>query len=467
MPITKKKAMVFIDHDLIIRHFINGKAFERLNEEWDVTYVFNDDPTTEKKHIFTDVHDLGLKEVFTTHITRARMGSWYQLYAISVLHHQRGTPNKKFRKRRIYEINGPLRANIYDALSLPGIFPMVQKYYLNRQAYLPELEELIKQKNPDILIYPSVLTGYYMNELLVLKDRLKIPFLALMNSWDNPSQKAMTTGHPDCLAVWGEETRRQAMTYMGMPKDKVKILGAAQFQGYRNAVPETDAELREMFKVPKGKPIILYAGVSKSVNETRHLDLLEENIGSGKIPDCHILYRPHPWRGELVNNEVGFFEKGYKHISMDPFMEDYYRRATSETTRGIDMANYEVTRRLLGLVSGTISTLSTLLLETVLHGKPTIAFMPEADMRYKFGAPKHLLPRLAHFSGLWNKPGVDMCQSDDHLVESMNGLLKGAEDPELRKTMLEYAQDFVDLSGPTYSERLNMLAHELTSNREA
>ena len=134
---------------------------------------------------------------------------------------------------------------------------------------------------------------------------------------------------------------------------------------YRQPIAETDDDLREMFGVPRGVPVILYAGVSKSVNETSHLQALEAAIESGRIPRCHVIFRPHPWRGGLVAGETNFFDVPFRHVTMDPFMADYYRRITAKAEAAFDLADYRVTAKLLRLVSGVISPLSTMLLEAV------------------------------------------------------------------------------------------------------
>ena len=69
------KALVFIDHDMIVRHFVQSDAFAALEEAFDVTYVFNEDISTEKKWLTLDIDRLGLGRVLRTHIPRVRMGS--------------------------------------------------------------------------------------------------------------------------------------------------------------------------------------------------------------------------------------------------------------------------------------------------------------------------------------------------------------------------------------------------------
>jgi hypothetical protein len=465
----KKKALVFIDHDLIIRHFIKSNAFAELEERFDVTYVFNDDPDVEvaKKWIHQNPHALGLRRVLITSVPRKRMGSWYRLYIVTVLHNQRGTSNYPGRKLRVIENVGWLRAQLLTFYSLPGIYAFARRRLLAKQGEHAPLTELLSHERPDIIIQPSILTGYYINELLLLSRKLGIPYVVLMNSWDNPSQKAAATGHPDKLVVWGEQTRRHAIEYMHMPERDVHAFGAAQFQIYRDRQPESEAELRALFRVSPGMPVILYAGVSKSINETRHLRLIEDAIESGALPPCHVLYRPHPWRGGLVDGEQDFFEAGFRHVSMDPFMEGYYRRVTQTPEAPIDMADYVITAKLLQLVSGTISSLSTILLETLMQGKPVVSFMPRRDMATKYGRSAAISQKLAHFSDLWGKAGVIECHEDADLPAAIRQLLAQAGDPQQAVAIRATASFFVTMEGERYGERLAGLAEAMTFRARA
>jgi hypothetical protein len=457
-----KRVLVFVDHDMTIRHFVKSGAFAELEEAFEVTYVVNLDPHPTGQWINTDPEDLGFDRMKVVRIPRQRMGEWYKLYAVSILQKQRGTSNYTGRKQRMASVNGPLRTKLYELLSLPGIYPLYRRRYLERMGEWEPLRDLIAELDPDLCIYPSMLTGYFMNELLLLCPTLDIPLIVLMNSWDNPSQKAVVTGTPDKLVVWGEHTKRHAMEFMRLPEDRIEVFGAAQFQVYRKPVHESRAELCAMFGLPDDDlPVVLYAGVSKSINETRHLKLLDDAIESGRTPPCRILYRPHPWRGALIEGEVNFYDAGLKHVVMDPWMADYYRRVVVDDSAAFEMADYDITRKLLHLVAGSISTLSTIQLETVLVGKPTISFMPSADMESKYGKSAAISLRLAHFTDLWTAPGVTMCGDDAGLPEALTTLLAQAQDAELSRAIAEKGNDFAVLDGPTYGERLVELARRV------
>lgn len=462
--LSRRKVMVFIDHDLTVRHFIHSGAFRELEREFDVSYVFNVDNTAMKRQLNVDPFSLGLRRILITNIPRQRMGSWHRLYAITVLHNHRGTKNYRARRQMLTDVDGPLRTAFHCLLSLPGIYPLARRHYMAKQGIYKPLEDLLRDESPDLIIYPSILTGSYMNELLVLSKQQRIPFQILMNSWDNPSQKAVATGQPDKLAVWGEQTRSHAIEYLCLPPEKIEIFGAAQFQLYRQPVTESDESLRKIFNVPLKKRIVLYAGVSKSINETRHLQLLDDAIGRGELENIHIIYRPHPWRGGLVKNEKNFFEMGFRHVSMDPFMEPYYRDKVLAGENDLYIADYQVTRNLLSLVTGTISFLSTILLETLLHGKPVVPFLPSEDIQDEFGAINAVGSRLVHFDDLWDSPGVHTCRSYSELTDSVRALLNQSEDPDEATRIRLASHKFVDLTGLTYGERLVSSAKALVKS---
>lgn len=462
--LANKKALIFIDHDLIVRHFVRSGAFRELEQQYDVTYIFNVDNSTEKKWLFTDVDGLGLRSVLRTGITRARLGSWHKLFSASVLRNQRGTRNYRPRKELMSEISGRWHTEYYALLSLPGIYPLFRRRFLARQGIYQPLADLIREQKPDIVFHPTILAGYYVNELPFICKAANIPLVMLMNSWDNPSVKALGTSYPDKLVVWGEQTRRHAIEYMRMPEQDVLSFGAAQFQIYREPVKESGAELRAMFKVPEGLPILLYGGASKGAHESRYLKLLDDLIENLAIPPCHVIYRPHPWRGELGEGEISFFDLGCRHISMDPFMEPYYRRATTTGQFGIEMADYAITRKLLHLVSAVISPLSTILLEATILGKPVLMFFPQEDAGRTGGRHTQLALNMVHFADFWGKPGVNVCDSQTEFAEKCRLLMAQANDQGIHEVLQRHARHFLVMDGPSYGERVLQLADQLTNS---
>lgn len=457
----KKRVLIFIDYDMLIRHFVMSGVFRELESTYDVRYVFHSDETSAKKSIHQDFKELELRDAVSIHVPRRRMGIWDHLYCPTILNRLRGTDYYHSRLDLFRQLRSPKWVKRYEYLALPGLFQIYRWIFCKLQGVYQPLKTFVQGEHPDLVLHPTILQGFFINELVPICQELEIPLVCLMNSWDNPAQKAAATGHPEKLVVWGEQSRRHAIEYMKMPAENILMFGAAQFQVFRKPVTESDAELRAMFKVPLGKRLLLYAGTSKSVAESEHLKILDQAIESGLIPNCHVIYRPHPWRGGLTSLETDFFECQFRHITMDPFMEAYYRKAVQTDYRGFDLADYEVTRRLLHLVDAVTSPLSTILLEAVIHEKPVQILSASEHVDPQAKSLYETAIRQIHFADLAGD-GVLRCNSAAEIPEGCLRLLKLAGDVEIKAKLAQLARYFVVMDGSGYGERLKELADELT-----
>ena len=212
------KILVFIDFDAVIRHFVLSGAFREIERRHEVKYVFHTDATSEKRGMFTDPVTLGLKNWTTCEIPRARMGSWDRLYSVVALHNHLGADTFSLRKALVADVRGWNRAHLYHALALPGVYGLARRYFMRKIGVYKPLADLIAAEMPDLIIHPSLLSGYFINELLQISKTTRIPLLVVMNSWDNPSAKAMNTGWPTKLVVWGPQTKQHAVTNRPEPR---------------------------------------------------------------------------------------------------------------------------------------------------------------------------------------------------------------------------------------------------------
>src|SRR5262249_60010026 len=110
------------------------------------------------------------------------------------------------------------------------------------------------------------------------------------------------------VVVWGGGAHGEGGACAGSDSaaDRIVRLGAAQFDIYRRPPKISPAEFRRKLGVPAGAKILLYAGSSKGLNESRHLQLLEQAIEGGTLRNCFVVYRPHPWR-QYPEGEADFF----------------------------------------------------------------------------------------------------------------------------------------------------------------
>ena len=118
---------------------------------------------------------------------------------------------------------------IMQFLALPGIYQVFRQLFKVFMGKSDELQKLILRIKPDIIIHPTLLTGWFINDIVPIAREQNIPTIFCMNSWDNPSSKAICTEHPDKLVVWGEQSKNESIRYLGIPSDKIEILEQHNF----------------------------------------------------------------------------------------------------------------------------------------------------------------------------------------------------------------------------------------------
>jgi len=450
------KILIFIDLDITIRHFLKTGAFAKIAESHDLVYVFNKDSTSLKKNVHTDLTTLNLSKIRYTSVPRKRMGYWYYLYVATVFRNLRGTDNYLPRRANQIDISGNKFVARATFLSRPLVYPIFKLLLMVLMRADKSVASVVEEEKPDLILHPSTLTGYYINELTQISKKCRLPFVLLMNSWDNPSAKAVCTGLPSKLVVWGEQTKEHARHYMKMPEDRIEIFGAAQFQVYRNSPRQSRQDLCSSFEVPTDKKIILYAGAGSGRHETEYLRRLDTaTAAGGPLSDCHILYRPHPWRGGLGDGERNFFDCCFNNVTMDPHMREYYIAEVAQPTGRVCMIDYSISNMLLTLADAVISPLSTMLIEAMTLGKPILIFFPEENHGKEFRTDQ------VHFADVIAIPEVNVSYKSEEFVRSVTNLYSQIGDKAISQRLRDQSTFFHLLEGATYAERLEMLLTSL------
>ena len=258
----KKKVLVFIDNDVMIRHFIANNTFKELEENNNVIYVFNEDVRFQFRDNEIVKEKISPENLRYTNISRKRVGRWYLLDIISKFRQQRiaifnKLKNSKTHFQAIQDFHireiGLRNVNLAKIAGYPIIYQITNFIFKLRLGIHVDIINLLKVEKPDLLIHPSFLHGYYINELFRASPKFKIPLFVLVNSWDNCCCKAFCTGYPDKLVVWGEQAKRHAKQYLGMPPEKVECFGAAQFEIYKTPPHENRQLLANFFDVDSKK----------------------------------------------------------------------------------------------------------------------------------------------------------------------------------------------------------------------
>ena len=156
-----KKIQVFIDHDIIIRHFIHSNVFSELEKAFEVQYVFAD----YAKRIKTDISKLYLKSVTTISVDGVRSAKLRQLAKIQSLKIARKNSSYEFVANTWKKFFGFKVYAIMWVQSLPVIYDLYRRYVIRSAGRYKELESVIRDFEPDVIIHPSVLEGVFISDL--------------------------------------------------------------------------------------------------------------------------------------------------------------------------------------------------------------------------------------------------------------------------------------------------------------
>jgi len=435
---------------LVTRHFVHSRVFAGLIEKHDVTFVFPEPGY--KRMGDVEISQLDLCGADYVHLTvhQGRQRLWKPLFQIDQI---RWRPGRQWRAvRKVYTgAIGPKAAALYRIASLPGVFPMVRQLLERKLAKRPyrDLETLLDQHRPDVLIHPCVLEGVYINDLVKAAATRTIPFVTIMNSWDNPSTKRAMVGTPDWLLVWGEQTKRHAIEYVRMRPERTIKFGAAQFDLFRNPATISRTELCREHSIDPGLPVLLYAGSSKESDEFSHLRAIDDAIDAGRLPKMAVIYRPHPWGGGGIGGER-LLNHPWRHVRVENSMRGYLEAVTAGHT-GKSLPSYERTHDLLSSVDALVSPLSTIIIEGALHGKPVACFLPTEER-----SADHFqrAASLTHFEDMYKMPEFLKANGGGELIPTLRELMARVGDGAFSERLRDASRFFVEPFEKPYSERL-------------
>lgn len=417
------KVLVFLDHPIIVRHFLTAGAFAELERRHDVRYVAL--PEDHKRMKGADLSSIVPDRLIRIPEALERRMIWTRMFQIENLRGG-GDPQARALARHHAKAVGEWTARQYRWLGSPVVWPFYRRYLAARVAASKNapLEALMDRERPQAIVHPTALDGAFLNDLVEISGRRGIPLIAIMNSWDNPSIKRAMVGNPDWLLVWGPQTREHAIRYMGMPAARVVEFGASQFDVYRQPPRIDRSAFCARHGIDPARRILLYAGSSKGSDEYADLDALESAVESGALAGTAIVYRPHPW-GDCGKDGGRIAARSWRHVVVESTMAEYVRRAGKEP-QGITTPDYADTRDLLVNVDATLSPLSTILLESALCGKPPLCVVDDSDVANWFMAVQL---ELVHFKEFFACEAYDVAKGRAELVAAAARTLARAQDP--------------------------------------
>jgi len=180
-------------------------------------------------------------------------------------------------------------------------FPSVRRKALRWERLIlrdKALDELLATKAVDLVLLGT--PGYMPQDGLLMHAAVhrRIPVMAAVMSWDNLSSKGFINPSPDCLLVWSDYMRREAMNLQGIPTEHIVETGSPVHDTYANAnrFGSRAENLRRLGLDPERR--LIFYGTNHGGFITDEIEIVKkvahwvENNALG-VP-CQLLVRLHP-----------------------------------------------------------------------------------------------------------------------------------------------------------------------------
>jgi hypothetical protein len=448
-PARRARVLVVIDQAKGFINFVAPGAFDALRTRHDVQFAalsegggrMGVDPRDYLDDVPWQIIDPD----------RGRAALWQRLATVEQLRLGLGRYRRRLRRMRLLALRPRARLGL-SVLALPGVRPLYagrlrRQLLASRHA---ELDRLIERSRPDVVVHPSTLNSELINDLLLACTRHGIPSVVLMDSWDNPSTKNATIVQPDWLLVWGEQTRRHAVAYMGLPAERVVPLGAPQLEVLRAVdLGARRAAYRAELGLGGDETVVLYAGAGTLDGDFDALAALEAAIETGALPPGLVLYRPYinPQR----QHDLGRIrEQPWRHVRIQE--RDTTWRQAPRLKRAV-RASRQVESRLAALAAAdvVVSPLSTILLEAAMVGRAVVCQFSDRRTSRTFRARN---APLVHFDDFLAIPEAVVAEGDDRLAPAIRAALALANDAQAAARLRAATGRIVAPSARPYGDRL-------------
>jgi hypothetical protein len=172
-----------------------------------------------------------------------------------------------------------------------------------------EVSELIAREKPDVLfLTPLLYFGSRQVEHVRAAQRLGVPSVLAVGSWDHLTTKGLIHEIPDHVLVWNALQKEEAIQLHAVPSDRVTVTGAQAYDHWFDRRPSTSREeFCARVGIPADRPYLLYLCSSPFITPhevgfvRRWVDAVRGSA-SPALRSVGILIRPHPqnagqWNG--------------------------------------------------------------------------------------------------------------------------------------------------------------------------
>ncbi|HEY6507852.1 MAG TPA: hypothetical protein VIY56_07545 [Vicinamibacterales bacterium] len=164
----------------------------------------------------------------------------------------------------------------------------------------------VRDVKPDLVVVSplvsATLKGAGQTEMVKASQRLGVPAVVGVASWDHLTSKGLIRVVPDRVTVWNDVQKNEAVVLHRIPASRVSITGAQPLDHWFEPATDPDGSaLRARLGVAAERRVILFVGSSKNMapgmSEVRFVKTWLRAIRASTddvVRQAFVLVRPHP-----------------------------------------------------------------------------------------------------------------------------------------------------------------------------
>lgn len=441
----KKNIIIHMPGKITYRNFVETDAFEALEREFSVHYLFSEGSDIKEMEKFKEKKCI-------THEFASRSDQFRLLL-------------RKFFHFRAARYSNTYMVNYKDEQGKPRKLSYLLKLLINKFTYKAsifilelfakqdmDLINKIKEIDPCCLLLLCSTAGNIQLNLIKACQKLKVKSVVIPLGWDNISSKLLMYISPDTIIERGKQNVDLARNIFELKDQQVFKVGVPHYEMYFTYQQQADlSKKREDFLtrlgIPVDKKVILFGGALRPFDETSFLLKLERAIEKGILYNIHIIYRPHPERDARIK-EKSYFDLDFKHITFDQELKHSYLNHKSNY-----MPNLENYLDLYNAITAIISPFSSVMVEAGLFGKPILALACNDGMHTGATSVEHIAKR-EHFMYLKKLDWFVECKDKDQFINKCLEVVKTSQRPNIEQDIKESLSHIVHHDDRSYQQRL-------------
>jgi len=249
-------------------------------------------------------------------------------------------------------------------------------------------------------------------------EKSGLPWIQVVENWDNLSSKLCPSKEANSLIVWGEQTKKHAMEIHGVAEDRIQIIGSSRIPN-ENRINQLKSKFCSDQESKRLN--VFYAGFG---SETENLACIEEIYRSLLLDysdyEVQLVFRVHPI--SLKQNGREFYEDWPTHIQVE--FPNLNKNSKSDWPQLTDDLYTSMLKADI-----IIGTPSTFLLEALMFRMPII--LDFRDLAPHYFSSRHSFEDLTHFREILSDSTFNRFYSAQELPAAIKRELSSGTSKEL------------------------------------